>query len=139
MEFFQTRALKWVLISWASQVVLVIRKLHADAGDTGDVDLVPGSGRSPGEGKWQHSPEFLPGNIPWTEEPGGLQSLGLQRVGHDWSTHTHRLLPQRTFPTRGSNPRLLCLPRWQVDVLPLATWEPSVTKESSLNLLGSGF
>ena len=27
--------------------------------------------------------------IPWTEEPGGLQSVGLQRVGHDWiCTHT---------------------------------------------------
>ena len=24
--------------------------------------------------------------IPWTEEPGGLQSMGLQRVGHDWAT-----------------------------------------------------
>ena len=23
--------------------------------------------------------------IPWTEEPAGLQSMGLQRVGHDWS------------------------------------------------------
>ena len=23
--------------------------------------------------------------IPWTEEPGGLQSMGLQRVGHNWS------------------------------------------------------
>ena len=28
--------------------------------------------------------------IPWTEEPGGLQSAGSQRVGHDRSnTHTH--------------------------------------------------
>ena len=26
--------------------------------------------------------------IPWTEEPGGLQSMGLQRVGHDWATNT---------------------------------------------------
>ena len=26
--------------------------------------------------------------IPWTEEPGGLQSVGLQRVGHDWVTDT---------------------------------------------------
>ena len=26
--------------------------------------------------------------IPWTEEPGGLQSMGLQRVGHDWETDT---------------------------------------------------
>ena len=24
--------------------------------------------------------------IPWTEEPGGLQSMGSQRVGHDWAT-----------------------------------------------------
>ena len=24
--------------------------------------------------------------ISWTEEPGGLQSMGLQRVGHDWAT-----------------------------------------------------
>ena len=30
--------------------------------------------------------------IPWVEEPGGLQSMGSQRVGHDWvSTHTHTL------------------------------------------------
>ena len=26
--------------------------------------------------------------IPWTEEPGGLQSMGSQRVGHDWATNT---------------------------------------------------
>ena len=28
--------------------------------------------------------------IPWTEEPGGLQSMGLQRVKHTWVTNTHR-------------------------------------------------
>ena len=27
--------------------------------------------------------------IPWMEEPGGLQSMGLQRVGHDWETSLH--------------------------------------------------
>ena len=27
--------------------------------------------------------------IPWTEEPGGLQSKGLQRLGHDWATNKH--------------------------------------------------
>ena len=32
---------------------------------------------------------ILVGKIPWTEEPGGLQSMGLQRVGHNWSTHTY--------------------------------------------------
>ena len=35
---------------------------------------------------WQPIPVFLPGESPWTEEPGGLQSMGLQRVGHDWAT-----------------------------------------------------
>ena len=28
---------------------------------------------------------ILAGESPWTEEPGGLQSMGSQRVGHDWS------------------------------------------------------
>ena len=35
---------------WTSQVVLVIKNLPANAGDTRDVGLVPGSGRSLGEG-----------------------------------------------------------------------------------------
>ena len=34
--------------------------------------------------------------VPWTEEPGGLQSMGLQRVGHDWSNLAH-LSPPLTF------------------------------------------
>ena len=29
---------------------------------------------------------FLPGESPWTEEPGGWQSMGSQRVRHDWMT-----------------------------------------------------
>ena len=28
---------------------------------------------------------ILAWRIPWREEPGGLQSMGLQRVGHDWT------------------------------------------------------
>ena len=32
---------------------------------------------------------LLAWRIPWTEAPTGLQSMGLQRVGHDWLTHTH--------------------------------------------------
>ena len=31
-------------------------------------------------------PSTLAWKIPWTEEPGGLQSMGLLRVGHDWAT-----------------------------------------------------
>ena len=32
---------------------------------------------------------ILAWRLPWTEEPGGLQSMGLQRVGHDRVTNTH--------------------------------------------------
>ena len=30
---------------------------------------------------------FLAWGIPWTDEPGRLQFMGLQRVGHDWATN----------------------------------------------------
>ena len=33
--------------------------------------------------EWQPTLVFLPGESPWIEEPGGLQSIGLHRVGHD--------------------------------------------------------
>ena len=53
------------------------------AGDTGNADSIPGSGRSPGEGNgnplW-HS--FL--KNPWTEEAGRLQFKESQGVGHNW-------------------------------------------------------
>ena len=32
---------------------------------------------------------ILAWRIPWSEEPGGIQSLGSQRVGHDRATNTH--------------------------------------------------
>ena len=35
---------------------------------------------------------ILAWKIPWTEEPGGLWSMGLQRVGHDWASNTTQLL-----------------------------------------------
>ena len=40
---------------------------------------------SPGEGMSTHS-SILAWKIPWTEEPGGLQSMGSQRVGHNLAT-----------------------------------------------------
>ena len=47
------------------------------------------------KGMETHS-SILTWEIPWTEEPGGLQSMGSQRVGHHWITNTweggaHRL------------------------------------------------
>ena len=50
----------------------------------GDLGLIPGLGRSPGGGHDNPpTPVLLPGESPQTEEPGGLQSMGSQRVGHD--------------------------------------------------------
>ena len=37
--------------------------------------------------KWQPTP-LLAWEIPWTKEPGGLQSMGSQRVRHNWATYT---------------------------------------------------
>ena len=49
---------------------------------TGGMSPIPGSGRSPGGGNGTHS-SILVWRTPWTEEPGGLQSVGSQRVGHN--------------------------------------------------------
>ena len=56
--------------------------------------------------KWQPTPVLLPGKIPWTEELGRPQSTGLQRVGHDWVTHTHTHHSKWDFPagTSGKEP-----------------------------------
>ena len=52
-----------------------------NAGDVRDTVSIPGSGRSPGGGHGK--PLQYSCLEPWTEEHGGLQSIGLQRVGHD--------------------------------------------------------
>ena len=54
----------------------------SNAGEAGEVGLIPGSGRSPGSRIATHS-SILTWKLPWTEKPGGLQSIGSQRVGHD--------------------------------------------------------
>ena len=40
----------------------------------------PWGGKIPWKKAWQHTLVFLPGESPWTEEPGGLQSTGLKRI-----------------------------------------------------------
>ena len=49
---------------------------------------------------------ILAWKIPQTEEPGRLQSMGLQRVGHDCATSLSLSLLRGIFPTQGSNCRL---------------------------------
>ena len=69
----------------------MVKNPPASAGDPGSI---PGSGRFPGEGNG-YPLQYSRWEIPWTEEPRGLQSMGSQRARHDWVTeHTHRS-PQR--------------------------------------------
>ena len=55
----------------------------ASAYNAGDLGSIPGSGRSPGEGN-SNPPQYS--CLAWMEEPGRLQSMGSQRVGHDGAT-----------------------------------------------------
>ena len=54
----------------ASQAVLVVKKLSANAGDIRDTGMAT-------------HPRILAWRIPWTEKPGRLQSIELHRVRHD--------------------------------------------------------
>ena len=53
----------------------VVKNPPASAGAAGDVGLIPESGKSPGEGNG-HLLQYSCLEIPWTEEPGGLQPMG---------------------------------------------------------------
>ena len=53
----------------------------ASAYNATDLCSIPGSGRAPEEGNGNPL-QYFP-QTPWTEEPGRLQSMGLQRVRHD--------------------------------------------------------
>ena len=61
----------------------MVKNPPANTGYIRDMSLIPGSENPPGwRGMASHS-SILAWRIPWTEEPGGLQSMGSQRVGRD--------------------------------------------------------
>ena len=60
----------------------MVKNQPAYARGISDSRLIPGSGRSPRGVTAAHS-SILAWRIPWAEEPGGLQSIGLQRVERD--------------------------------------------------------
>ena len=73
-----------ILIPWASQMVLVVKSLPANAGDVTDAGSILGSGRSPGGGLGNPFQYSCLQN-PWTEEPGWLWPIESQRIRHNWS------------------------------------------------------
>ena len=60
----------------------MVKNPPVNEGDIRDVGSVPGLERSPGGGHATHS-SILVWRIPWTEEPGGLQSIETHRVRHN--------------------------------------------------------
>ena len=60
--------------------------------------LDPCVGKTPQRRKWQPTPVFLPEKS-HREKPGRLQSLGLQRVGHDWAHTQCNILMMNVFPS----------------------------------------
>ena len=66
-------------------------EVKASACNAGDVHSIPGMGSSLGKEIAMHS-SILAWEIPWTEEPCGLQSMGSQRVAHDWACTRYRYI-----------------------------------------------
>ena len=73
--------MKIVIVSHGFPGGVVVKNSLADAGSTRNVGSVPELGRSPGGGNG--NPRIIAWRIPWAKEPGGLQSIGLQKLRHD--------------------------------------------------------
>ena len=70
------------LINRASQVVLVVKNPLANAGEQ-EMWIRSLGWEDPLEKRMATCSSILAWEIPWTEEPGKLQSMGSKRVGHD--------------------------------------------------------
>ena len=78
---------EWNLSQWNLSFGLLLWLSKESPHNVGDLGFIPGLGRCPGEGNGNPL-QFLAWEISWTEEPGGLQFMGLQRVRHGWATNT---------------------------------------------------
>ena len=84
------------------------------AGDAGDLGLIPESGRSSAGGNCKPL-QCSCWKAPWTEEPGRLQSMGSQRVRHNWPTTHACMAPNRIHLQTWSKQSAAVL---DMDVLP---------------------
>ena len=79
-------------------------------------------------------PSILSWKIPWTQEPGGLQSTGLQRVGRNWA-HAHTLTHTHTHPILKPDFRLQ-LNTTQKSLNLLFTWHSCTSSVRSISFIG---
>ena len=108
----------WVNHLWMQNflVAQTVKRLVWNAGDPGSI---PGLGRSLETEMAAHS-SILAWKILWTAEPGRLLSMGLQRVGHNWTTSLHFTAPigpqashsphRHPSPTKNSAKQFTCIP-----------------------------
>ena len=73
-------------LTWASQVVRVVKNPPANAGDAKDTGSIPGSGRLPWRRKWQPTPVLLPGKVHGQRSLPGYSPRGCQEL--DTTEHT---------------------------------------------------
>ena len=74
-------------------------------------------GKIPWSRAWQHSPVFSPGESPWTEEPGGLQSMlscfsSVESLSHVWLFETPWIAAHQaslSITNSRSSPKLMCI------------------------------
>ena len=69
------------------QVASLVAQMVESFCNAGDLGSISGAGRSLDKEMATHS-SILAWKVPWTEQPGGLQSMALQRVGHNRATNT---------------------------------------------------
>ena len=75
--------------------------------NAGNPGSIPGLGRSQEKGMAIH-PSIIAWRIPWTEEPGGIQSMGSQKVWHNWGTNTFICYQYSTVAKTTSQNRREC-------------------------------
>ena len=86
MQLAQETDILRLYFGFQGGMLVVKNPLPANVGSARDAGLIPGSGRFP-EKEMATPSSILAWRIPWTEEPGGLQSMGSRRVRHDWAQH----------------------------------------------------
>ena len=107
----------------------MVKNLPANAAGTG---LIPDLERSPGEEMATHS-SILAWEIPWAEEPNGLQSMGLQRVRHDLATKTIAILQFTLMANARIRIPFYFCPLLSLDVLLVSASQDQAPKARSLS------
>ena len=111
--------------SWASLVVQMVKNLPA-LRETSVLSL--GWEDPLVEGMATHF-NILSWRIPGTEEPGGLQSMGSHRVGHDWLTWHTYFRKTKLFPGGSGVKNLPAVPETQEILVQFLHWEHPLEKK----------